>query len=502
MSGSTEVDESMITGEATLVEKRPGSSVIAGSINHSGTLTVRLTRLPGENTIVAMESMVDEAISSKPRLQEIADRASSYFVPLIFTIVVMVFVVWVTIGTAVRHQNATTACVASMIYAMSALVVSCPCAIGLAVPLVVAIAGGVAAKHGIVFKSAETIEIARNVSHVIFDKTGTLMQGKLSVVAREYPKGGADSLAPMLLGLTTNSNHPVSAAVAAHIKALGFRPVEVENVASMAGSGTEAACNGRIIRAGNPYWLGFEDSPVVRKFLSLGLTTFCVSVDGEFVAAFGLQDALRPDAIQTIHELKKRSVQVSIVSGDNEEAVKCVAGLLDIPESHLRFRCSPADKQAYVREMLVPEKSVVMFCGDGTNDAVALSQANIGMHMSEGTDIARSAADAVLVRPSLSRILSLMDLSKAFYRLVVLNFIWAFAYNVSAILPSGRGVSSRSDSAAVRGIGGNRQRTASHRNCQAVEMDASQLVNRRKARVAFLGHGARQSQVISEDAEI
>ena len=267
-----------------------------------------------------------------------------------------------------------------MIYAMSMLVVSCPCAIGLAVPLVVAIAGGVAAKHGIVFKSAETIEIARNVSHVIFDKTGTLMQGKLSVVAREYPKGGADSLAPMLLGLTTNSNHPVSAAVAAHIKALGFRPVEVENVASMAGSGTEAACNGRIIRAGNPYWLGFEDSPVVRKFLSLGLTTFCVSVDGEFVAAFGLQDALRPDAIQTIHELKKRSVQVSIVSGDNEEAVKCVAGLLDIPESHLRFRCSPADKQAYVREMLVPEKSVVMFCGDGTNDAVALSSQHRHAH--------------------------------------------------------------------------------------------------------------------------
>lgn len=433
-SGSTEVDESMITGEATLVEKRPGSSVIAGSINHSGTLTVRLTRLPGENTIVAMESMVDEAISSKPRVQEIADRVASYFVPLIFTIAAMVFVVWVAIGTAVRHQSATTACVAAMIYAMSALVVSCPCAIGLAVPLVVAIAGGVAAKHGIVFKSAETIEIARNVSHVIFDKTGTLTQGKLSVVAREYPKGGADSLAPMLLGLTTNSKHPVSAAVAAHIKALGFRPVEVENVASVAGSGTEAAWNGRIIRAGNPYWLGFEDSPVVRKFLFLGLTTFCVSVDGEFVAAFGLQDTLRPDAIQTVHELKKRSVQVSIVSGDNEEAVKSVAGLLDIPESHLRFRCSPADKQAYVREMLVPENSIVMFCGDGTNDAVALSQANIGMHMSGGTDIARSAADAVLVRPSLSGILSLMDLSKAFYRRVVLNFIWAFAYNVSAIL--------------------------------------------------------------------
>jgi heavy metal translocating P-type ATPase len=434
ITGKTEVDESMITGEAMLVVKMPGYSVVAGSINHSGTITVRLTRLPGENTIKTIGSMVHEAKSSKPRIQEIADRVAGYFVPIILVITVLVFVIWVAIGKAVRHQSAATACIVAMTYAISALIVSCPCAIGLAVPLVVVIAGSVSAKQGLIFQSAKTIEIARNVSHVIFDKTGTLTQGKLSVEAGEYPTGRADSLAPMVLGLTTNSKHPVSTAIAAHIKALGVQPSKVENVVSVAGSGIEATWNGSTIRAGNPHWLGFEDSPIVHEIRSLGLTMFCISMDGELVAVFGLKDLLRPDAIETINQLKKRSVEVSIVSGDNEEAVQSVAGLLGIPESHVRSRCSPGDKRVYVKEMLLPQKSVVMFCGDGSNDAVALAQASIGMHMNEGTDIAQSAADAILMRPSLSRILTLMDLSRAFYRRIVFNFTWAFVFNVFAIL--------------------------------------------------------------------
>jgi P-type E1-E2 ATPase len=278
------------------------------------------------------------------------------------------------------------------------------------------------------------VEIARNVSHVIFDKTGTLTQGKLSVEAEEYPMGTADPLAPMLLGLTTNSMHPVSTAIAAHMKALGHQPSKVENVMSVAGKGIEATWNGSTIRAGNPHWLGFEDSPIVHKIFSLGLTMFCISIDGELVAAFGLRDLLRPDAIDMINQLKKRSIEVSIVSGDNEEAVKSVARLLGIPESHFRSRWSPGDKQVYVKEVLVPKESVIMFCGDGTNDAMALAQASIGMHMNEGTDIAQSAADAILMRPSLSDILTLIDLSKVFYRRVIFNFIWAFVYNVFAIL--------------------------------------------------------------------
>ncbi|MCJ1255323.1 hypothetical protein MMC24_003139 [Lignoscripta atroalba] len=434
IAGTSEVDESMITGEATLVAKQPGSPVVAGSINHSGTLTIRLTRLPDENTIKAIGKMVDEAKSSKTKIQEIADRVATYFIPIIVIVTVLVFFIWVSVGKVIRGYNSTTTCINAMTYAISALIVSCPCAIGLAVPMVLVVAGGVAAKHGLIFKTAETIEIARNLSHVIFDKTGTLTQGSLTVEAEIYPTGQGDMLAPMLLGLTNNSKHPVSTAVASHLKASEVQPEKVEKVVSVAGSGIEATWKGRVIRAGNPHWLGIEDSPIVQETLLFGVSMFCVSVNGDLVAVFGLKDVLRPDALRVINELKKRSIEISIVSGDNKESVESVARVLDVPESHVRFRCNPAAKQLYVKEMLARPKSVVMFCGDGTNDAVALAQASIGMHIDGGTDIAQSAADAVLVRPALSGIIILMDLSKAYFRRVIFNFTWSFIYNTFAVL--------------------------------------------------------------------
>ena len=434
LTGASEVDESMITGEATLVAKKPGSLVVAGSINHFGTLTIRLSRLPGENTIKAIGLMVDEAKSSKTKIQEMADRGATYFIPVILVVAVLVFVIWVAVGKVICGYDATTTCINAMTYAISALIVSCPCAIGLAVPMVLVVAGGVAAKHGLIFKNAETIEIARNLSHVIFDKTGTLTQGLLAVEAEIYPTKQGDILGPMLLGLTNNSKHPVSTSIATHLRSSGVQPEKVEKVVSIAGSGMEARWNGSIIRAGNPHWLGVEDSPSVKETLLLGVSMFCVLVNGELVAVFGLKDLLRPDAIRVINELKKRSIQISIVSGDNHQSVNSVASVLNVPESHVRFRCSPADKQKYVKEMLAPPKSVVMFCGDGTNDAVALAQASIGMHIDGGTEIAQSAADALLVRPALTGIIILMDLSKAFLRRVIFNFSWSFIYNTFAIL--------------------------------------------------------------------
>lgn len=434
IAGTSEVDESMITGEAALIVKKPGSPVVAGSINHSGTLTIRLTRLPGENTIKTIGLMVDAAKSSKTKIQDMADRVAAYFIPAILTVTILVFAIWVAVGKAIRDDNSTTTCINAMTYAISTLIVSCPCAIGLAVPMVLIVAGGVAAKHGLIFKTAETIEIARNLSHVVFDKTGTLTQGKLVVEAEIYPTRQRDKLTSMLLGLTSNSKHPVSSAIATHLRSFGVQPEKIEKVTSIPGSGIEATWNGDIVRAGNPHWLGVENSPVVTETLLLGVSMFCVSINSELVAVFGLKDLLRPDAIQVINELKRRSVEVSIISGDNQESVESVARALDVPESHVRFRCSPADKQEYVKEMLSTPTSVVMFCGDGTNDAVALAQASIGMHIDGGTDIAQSAADAVLVRPALSGIIILMDLSKAYFHRVVFNFIWSFIYNTVAVL--------------------------------------------------------------------
>merc|ERR1711939_1176647 len=180
-SGESEVDESHITGEAVPVEKSAGSNVIAGSLNGSGTLTARLRRLPGENTISEIATMVDAAKFSKPKIQELADRVASYFVPVVIVLTLITFAIWVAIGKAIRNQSGGTAVVQAITYAISVLIVSCPCAIGLAVPMVVVIAGGVGARFGVVFKSAMAIETARNVSHVVFDKTGTLTRGELSV---------------------------------------------------------------------------------------------------------------------------------------------------------------------------------------------------------------------------------------------------------------------------------------------------------------------------------
>ena len=434
MAGETEVDESLITGEATLVKKKPGMSVIAGSINYSSTLIVKLTRLPCENTIKTIGTMVNEAQLAKPKVQEIADRFAAYFVPIILIITVVVFIIQAAVRKTINGENATTACINAMTYAMSTLIVSCPCAVGLAVPMVTVIVGGVGARNGLILKSAQTIECARNITHIIFDKTGTLTQGKLTVVTEKYLLRKPDWLAPVILGLTTSSKHPVSRAMAAHIEAVGVRPSQIGNVVTVPGSGIEATWNESTIRAGNPDWLGCQGSPEVQKTLRYGLSLFCVSVDGNLAAVFGLKDSLRPDAIEVVDELKKRSIDISIVSGDNQEAVQSVARQLRIPGDRIRYGQSPADKQAYAKELLAKKDSVVTFCGDGTNDAAALAQASIGVHMNEGTDIAQSAADAVLMRPSLKGVLVMIDLSKAFYRRVVFNFTWSCVYNIAAIL--------------------------------------------------------------------
>ncbi|KAH7346212.1 Cu2+-exporting ATPase [Rhexocercosporidium sp. MPI-PUGE-AT-0058] len=437
ISGASEVDESHITGEVVPVEKSTGSNIIAGCLNGSGTLIVRLRRLPGENTISEIATMVDEAKFSKPKIQELADRVASYFVPVVVVLTLITFAIWVAIGKAVRNQSGGTAVVQAITYAISVLIVSCPCAIGLAVPMVVVIAGGVGARFGVVFKSAETIEIARKVSHVVFDKTGTLTMGELSVVAEEYlVEPGNVSAAALVLGLTINSKHPVSAAVAAHLMAQGFEPAVVDEVRSVTGSGMEGIWKKSHLRVkgGNSRWLAVQDNQYVSTLLSQGRTVFCVVLGQELIAIYGLHDSLRPDAKSTIDELQIRGIAVSIVSGDDDGAVQRIGSELQIDPSRVKSRCSPGDKQKYIKNLMDGNKDTILFCGDGTNDAVALAQASIGLHMNSGTDVAQSAADAVLVRPALDGVLVLIDLSRAAFRRIIFNFTWSFIYNTIAVL--------------------------------------------------------------------
>ena len=444
ISGKSEVDESMISGEATLVVKHPGDTVVAGSINYSGLLLVEVTKLPFENTIKSISAMVDEAKSSKPKVQDLADRVSSFFVPIILTTTMVVFGVWVAIGSTIRHDSITTSCINAMTFAMSVLIVSCPCAIGLAIPIVVVIAGGVAAGHGIIFKTAETIDIGRKVSHVVFDKTGTLTRGSLSVIAEEYLDEHQSLSASIILGLATNSKHPASKAITAHLTAQGSQPICIIDIVSVAGYGVEALWSNKTCRLGSPSWLGVNDHPTVGHILAQGLTTICVTLDDVLIAVFGLIDSLRPDALETLEELRRRSITVSMVSGDNEEVVKSTAAKLRIPISQIRSCCSPEDKQGYVKTLLESkEGAIVLFVGDGTNDAPSLAQASVGLHICDGTDVAASAADAVLMRPSLQGVITLIDLSKAFHRRVVFNFAWSFVYNFFAVLLAGGAFSAK-----------------------------------------------------------
>ncbi|KAH9905026.1 copper-translocating P-t [Xylariomycetidae sp. FL2044] len=446
ISGVSELDESMLTGEPQPVTKAVKSTLIAGSVNGSGVLVARVTRLPDENTISTIAGMVDEAKLSKPKIQDIADRVASYFVPFVLCITAITFVVWIAIGLAVRSQSPSTAVVNAITFAITVLIVSCPCAIGLAVPMVIVVASGVAADRGVIFKSAESIEVAHEVSHVVFDKTGTLTQGKLAVVEEDFTNGSGHVFSTrLLLGLVDTIKHPVSAAVATYLKSKSVAPVALRDVKALAGKGVEGTSpSGDKVRAGNSRWLNVSSEPRVCAIIEKGYTAFCVTINGSLVGVMGLEDSLRPDASETVAKLQQRGIIVSLLSGDDDGAVCSVARELGIAEPNVRSRCTPGDKQAYIQNLIAtpistePGKSqkapVVVFCGDGTNDAAALAQATIGVHVNEGTDVAQSAADVVLVRPNLAGIVTMIDISKAAIHRIRFNFGWGFVYNLFAIL--------------------------------------------------------------------
>jgi len=437
ISGSSDVDESTMTGESRPIEKSSGSSVIAGSINGGGVLLVKLTRLPGENTVSEVANMVDEAKFSKAKIQETADRVAGYFVPVVIALMLAVFITWILIGKLGRDNSSEMSVVNAFTYAIAVLVVSCPCAIGLAVPMVIVIAGGVAAEHGIVFKSAQAIETACKVSHVVFDKTGTLTNGKHSIAVEEYfPSESRFLNQSIILGLISNSKHPISSAITGHLKEKNVVPAVLGNVNSITGMGVEGLYGEMAVRGGSPRWLSFEAHPIVEMILLKGLTAFCVTVDSELIGAFGLEDTVRSDTFSVISALKSRGLAVSIVSGDHLTVVRSVAVRLGIKEDNIKSQCLPADKQRFVKD-LSDRGEIVLFCGDGTNDSIALAQAAVGVQINEGTDAARSAADVILMRPSLAGILMILEIAEAAHRRIILNFAWSFIYNIFAILLAG-----------------------------------------------------------------
>ena len=435
LSGTSEVDETMLTGENLPVLKTKGSSAVAGTINGAGSLTARVTRLPGKNTITDIADLVEQAQSSKPKIQELADEVAGYFIPVVCCVTVIVTVIWLIIALKVRHQGAGRAVGTAISYGIAVLAISCPCALGMAVPMVLVVAGGVAAKGGVVIKSAEILERTFKVTDVVFDKTGTLTSGDLQVVHQHVvPSDNVlDNQVLELASLLVQGNqHPVAKAVALALQDKSTQHLEVRNVTSIPGCGIEGSYQGRVVRVGNPSWLQVEAHPDVNGCTQQGMSTMCMTVDTELAAVFGLKSTLRPEAAAVVRELQNRRIGVHVVSGDATKVVSDVASALNIPLEHAVSRCSPAGKQTFLRN-LMNEAKVVLFCGDGTNDAVAVAQADIGVQIGSSSDVTRATADIVLLN-DLKGVLHLLDTSKAAYRRIIFNFVWSAVYNVFAIL--------------------------------------------------------------------
>jgi len=432
--GKSAVDESMLTGESLPVSKAVGDTVIAGTLNGPGPLSVRLTRLPGQNSITDIINLVQNALSAKPRIQDLADVLAGWFVPVVIAVSTIVFIIWLVVALKIRGENGGGAVGLSITYAIAVLAISCPCALGLAVPLVLVVAGGVAAKAGVIIKQADAMERGFKVTDVIFDKTGTLTDGDLHVLGEEMHGNELTDVEALSLAsaLVKDNEHPVSQAVAKSLRARNIQPFNLKGIKSVPGAGIEAVWKSSNVRAGNPFWLDVASHPSVASLLAGGLTPLCVSLDGRPVMSFSLKASLRVEAVAVIRELSTRGITCHVVSGDQPTVVSDVASLVNIQPSKVASRQSPADKQAYVQNLIAVGKTT-LFVGDGTNDAVAIAQANVGVQIGSASDVTRATSDVVLLC-GLDGILTLLDISKQSYYRIIFNFAWSAIYNILAIL--------------------------------------------------------------------
>ncbi|RDA94995.1 hypothetical protein CP533_0147 [Ophiocordyceps camponoti-saundersi (nom. inval.)] len=436
--GLSEVDESIITGESLPVTKKPGDEVIAGTVNGSGMLTTRLRRLPGKNTVTDIARLVEEAAVSRPKIQETADRVASWFVPVVSAIAVVVVIGWIVVGLHVHGWSGGESVANAMTYAVATLAVSCPCALGLAVPMVLVVAGGIAARNGVIIKSAGCTERSRKVTDVVLDKTGTITEPGLDVMAEQIPTSSRDHDEAMAISkaLVADSRHPVSLAVAKHLaenvpdiaSAAG-----ITDVHAIPGSGVRAVFKGKTIRAGSAAWTETSAHPAVVRLLERGLTILVVTYGSELIAVFGMRCRIRSETMAVVSKLQRQKIVVHIVSGDHKSAVESVASQVGIV--HVASRCSPSDKRDYVAG-LMDRGRCVMFVGDGTNDAIAVAQADVGVQLASVescSEVTRSAADVVLLN-GLEGIRFLLRISAVSFRRIVFNFVWSAAYNVLAVL--------------------------------------------------------------------
>ena len=424
------VDESALTGESMPAEKGVGDAVISASTNKNGFFKFRATRVGKDTTLSQIVRLVDEAGSSRAPIARLADKVSGIFVPTVIAIALLTAAVWLTVG---KDFEFALSC------AISVLVISCPCALGLATPVAIMVSTGRAAEMGILIKSATSLETLGSVKTVVLDKTGTITTGhpELTDVLPLMPELSENELLKIACSLESASSHPLALAITEHAKKKGISAPEVQEFAFEGGFGVRGKLEGSTCIGGNIRYMSANGisvataaSEMLEKLSCEGKTPMLFAKDNVLCGIIAVRDSVREDSKEAIAELRKMGIKTVMLTGDNKKAAEAVRNTVGVDEAVADVL--PADKERYVREIRERSGRVAMV-GDGINDAPALTSADVGIAIGAGTDIAIEAADVVLMKSSLSDVVNAIKLSRATVRNIKTNLFWAFFYNVLGI---------------------------------------------------------------------
>jgi P-type Cu+ transporter len=430
LEGESSVDESMVTGEPIPVGKRAGAPVTGGTLNGSGSFVMEARKVGSDTLLAQIVGMVAEAQRSRAPIQRLADRVSSYFVPAVILASILTFIVWGAVGPSPRM-------IFALVNAVAVLIIACPCALGLATPMSIMVGTGRGASAGVLLKNAEVLEILEKVDTLVVDKTGTLTEGKPHLTGIAAAGDWTESeLLRLAASVEQGSEHALAAAITSAALQRGLRLAKAERFSSVAGQGVSGAVEGRSIVIGNMGVFaqhGIEPGPlsqVAEKLQKEGQTVVFVLIDGAPAGLLGISDPIKPSAREVVRELHREGLRLVMLTGDSQTTAAIVARQLGIDQ--VEAEVSPTHKSDYVKRLQV-RGSIVAMAGDGINDAPALAQANIGIAMGTGTDVAIQSAPVTLLKGDLRGVLRARRLSKGTMRNIRQNLFFAFVYNMLGV---------------------------------------------------------------------
>lgn len=429
IEGRSTIDESMLTGESIPVEKDINSKVVGASINKTGVFKMKVTKVGKDTTLSQIIKLVEDAQNSKAPIAKLADKISGVFVPIVIGLALIAGILWYFAGDASWSF--------SLKIIISVLVIACPCALGLATPTAIMVGTGKGAEHGILIKSSEALQLAKEVDTVVFDKTGTLTEGKISVTdIMTFNNLSEEVLLQLAASVEYLSEHPLGLAIVDEAKNRNLELLEVKDFSSLTGLGISSMVDGKSVLIGNEK-LMLENNIVTKdsvekaeKYASEGKTPLFIAVDSELAGIIAVADQIKASSLETVEKLHSLGLEVVMLTGDNKKTAEVIAEQLSIDK--VVSEVLPEDKANEIKKLQAQGKKVAMV-GDGINDAPALVQAEVGIAVGTGTDVAIDAADIVLMKPDLNSVVNAIVLSKKTIRNIKENLFWAFFYNIIGI---------------------------------------------------------------------